>query len=248
MISKSVAKYIQSLDHKKNRDEHEVFIAEGPKLVEELLSNTGFNFKLIAALPEWLAANDHLLQRVNVDEVLPVQPHELENVSKLKHPNKVLAVVYKQHPRELLLDNKLSLALDGIQDPGNMGTIIRIADWFGIEHLICSHGCVDIYNPKVVQATMGSIANVNIVFHDIQSLIEDNANATIYAAMLEGTKVNKVKPAGTSVLLIGNEGHGINPSLVKLVTEKITIPRRGKAESLNAAMATGILLSHLTGG
>lgn len=138
--------------------------------------------------------------------------------------------------------------VDGIRDPGNMGTIIRIADWFGINNIICSRDCVEQYNPKVVQASMGSIARVNIVYKDLEEFLKQNKNVIVYAATLNGKSVHSVDKINEGLLLIGNESNGIRSELLALVTEEITIPRLGGAESLNAAVATGIILSHVVGG
>jgi TrmH family RNA methyltransferase len=167
-------------------------------------------------------------------------------MSLLKTPNKVVAV-FKQRMPSLapVLNNKISLMLDDIQDPGNMGTLIRIADWFGIENIICSENCVECYNPKVVQATMGSLASVNILYTDLIAFIQKNKKINIYAAALSGASVFEMGKIKQGIILIGNESKGIHSDLLKLAFEKITIPRFGHAESLNAAVAAGIILSHI---
>ena len=140
---------------------------------------------------------------------------------------------------------QISLALDTIQDPGNLGTIIRIADWFGIANIICSENCADIYNPKVVQSTMGSFGRVEVVYTSLVEFLNRNNSVPIYAAALNGKKVDELKGLKEGIILIGNESKGISIEIMQMATEKITIPKFGMAESLNAAVATGIILSHL---
>ena len=144
-----------------------------------------------------------------------------------------------------MIKERLSLVLDAIRDPGNLGTIIRIADWFAIPQIICSLDCADVYNPKVVQATMGSIASVNVYYRDLPSWLKQPPGARIYAAMLEGKDVTKMQAIKEGLIIIGNESTGISTGLLACANEKISIPRKGKSESLNAAVATGIILSHL---
>ena len=238
MLSKKEIKDIQSLGHKKHRDDAELFIAEGPKIVSELLKEKRARIDMIYAVAEWFADNENV--NANVKDVTDM---ELERITQLKQPNQVLAVVYKFN--SVAPDGRgLTLYLDRIQDPGNFGTIIRIADWFNIKNIVCSNGCADLYNPKVVQATMGSIARVN-VYYDINSewLIEQQQ--VKLAAMLDGKSVYDVHGVKEGILIIGNESQGIHPAIVEQVNEKISIPRIGNAESLNAAVATAILLSHL---
>jgi TrmH family RNA methyltransferase len=137
------------------------------------------------------------------------------------------------------------LVLDGIQDPGNLGTIIRIADWFGVSHIVCSMDCADVYNSKVVQATMGSIARVNVFYTDLLAWLMSQNESTVYAATLEGKDVTKMTARKEGLIIVGNESKGIRNELVEFANERITIPKKGKAESLNAAVATGIILSNL---
>ncbi len=244
MLSKKIVKYIQSLSHKKLRDEEDVFIAEGPKVVAELLSSGVFDCKIICAKKEWLLANDSF--KMPVPDIYEVDDDSMQKVSLLKAPNKVIAVFRKRkfvaQPR---LNDKITLTLDDISDPGNMGTIIRIADWFAIENIICSENCVDCYNPKVVQATMGSLARVNILYTDLKSLFLSHENINIYAAALSGKNVSEFKDIKEGFILIGNESKGINEELLSISKTQITIRRFGKAESLNAAVAAGIILSHI---
>jgi RNA methyltransferase, TrmH family len=243
MLGKSQAKYIQSLGQKKVRDEEGVFIAEGPKIVAELLASANAKIQQLYALPAWIKTNH---QDCNGVELVEADEKDLEKISQLTTPNQVLAVIKKfDIPGHIQTKEAVSLVLDTIQDPGNLGTIIRIADWFGIEQIICSNDCADSYNPKVVQSTMGSIARVNVFYTDLAVWLMDQKDVFIYAAALEGQNVAAMKKINEGLIVIGNESKGISPSIVELVDVKVTIPRKGSAESLNAAVATGIILSHI---
>jgi len=242
MVSKSQLKYIQSLGQKKYRDTEGVFVAEGPKLVKELIKSKNAELKHLYALNEWIEENNDISNSI---EITVVNETELERISQLKTPNKVVAIVKKLEVHEPEIRGRISLVLDTIQDPGNLGTIIRIADWFGIPQVICSNDCADIYNSKVVQATMGSIARVNVYYTDLAPWLKQRSGVRIYAAMLEGKDVTKMDPVKEGLLIIGNESMGIDQELLQYANEKISVPRKGNAESLNAAVAAGILLSHL---
>jgi TrmH family RNA methyltransferase len=243
MLGKSQAKYIQSLGQKKVRDEEGVFIAEGPKIVAELLASAGTDIIQLYALHDWITVNgiNH-----NGAEVIEVEENDLAKISQLATPNKVLAVVKKQEVNDQLsAKGVISLVLDTIQDPGNLGTIIRIADWFGLTQIICSKDCADMYNPKVVQSTMGSFVRVKMLYTDLAPWLAEQKDVFIYAAALEGQNVTAMKKINEGLIVIGNESKGISPAILELVDVKITIPRVGNAESLNAAVATGIILSHI---
>jgi RNA methyltransferase, TrmH family len=243
MLGKSQAKYIQSLGQKKVRDEEGVFVAEGPKIITELLASAGANILQLYALHDWIAANR---DDCNGVEIIEIDENDLTKISQLATPNKVLAIVKKQETSDHLpTKGTVSLVLDTIQDPGNLGTIIRIADWFDIKQIVCSKDCADMYNPKVVQSTMGSIVRVKMLYTDLASWLEDQKDVFIYAAALEGQNVTAMKKITEGLIVIGNESKGISPGIFELVDVKITIPRLGKAESLNAAVATGIILSHV---
>ena len=241
MLSKSQVKYIQSLGHKKFRDADSVFIAEGPKIVKELITEIPGLIKNIFGLKEWAEENQQLL---NKTEHTIIEEADLERISQLTEPNKVLAVVNKISNNDIDTKGKITLVLDTIQDPGNMGTIIRTADWFGINQVVCSIDSADIYNPKVVQATMGSIARVKILYTDLQSWLQQQ-QVKIYAASLKGNDISKANKISEGIIIIGNESRGIHAELMELAQEKITITKSGKAESLNAAVAAGIILSHV---
>ncbi|MFD2921875.1 TrmH family RNA methyltransferase [Terrimonas rubra] len=248
MISKSKLKYIQSLGHKKFRDEAGVFLVEGPKMVAEILQEKLLTVTGLYALQDWITANEQLVQRVSEQvEIVAVDEISLAKISQLTTPNKVVAVVTQQPLLPAVDTSQLTLVLDTIQDPGNLGTIIRIADWFGIRQLVCSQECADRYNPKVVQSTMGSIARVGFYYTDLPDFLKANNNTRIYAAALDGIPVQNLGKLGNGFLVIGNESKGISPEVMNLVNVRMTIPRIGQAESLNAAVATGIILSHVTG-
>jgi TrmH family RNA methyltransferase len=243
MITKNQVKYIQSLGQKKSRDEENCFIAEGPKLVNELLTASNCRIVQLYALKEWI--DEHVTAKDHA-EVMEVSIDELEKISQLTTPNQALAVIEKiQWNNYPDIKETISLALDTIQDPGNMGTIVRLADWFGVKTIFCSTDCVDIYNSKVVQASMGSISRVRVEYTDILSLLKENKEVPIYAAVLNGRDITKMEKINEGIIVIGNESRGINEDVLKRANVQITIPGKGKAESLNAAVATGIILSHV---
>ena len=246
MLIKSKVKYIQSLSQKKLRDEEGVFVAEGPKIVEELLRSPVIVLKELLATAEWLGhhAKDHNDITHLITEIdLP----SLERISFQTTPNQVLGIFRKpDFTGPINFSGKLSLVLDTIQDPGNLGTIIRCADWFGIENVVCSRECADAFSPKVVQSSMGSIGRVRIIEEDPVELLNEHSNIPVYAAALDGVPLEKIGAVEEGFLIIGNESKGISDALKQRATKKITIPRKGGAESLNAAVATGIILSHVT--
>lgn len=246
MLSKNTVKYIQSSHHKKFRDEENIFLAEGSKVVEELLLSKKFLFKIICGVDDWIKKNEILLHDLSKENIITITDSELEKISLQKTPNKVVAVFEKKENEEIILANRLTITLDEIQDPGNLGTIIRIADWFGIKNIVCSNDTVDYYNPKVIQSTMGSLSRVNISYVDLKKFIEENINIKVYAATLDGKDVSLINKISEGIILIGNESKGIKNELLQLAFEKITISKKGEAESLNAAVATGIILSHIT--
>ena len=246
MLTKKIVKDIQSLSHKKLRDEAGAFIAEGPKVVAELLASSNARCRMICAEKDWIRSNQHLLEKVPADQVFEIDNHWLERISLLKTPNQVVAVFEKfSLSAKPVLQNKLSLMLDNIQDPGNLGTIIRNADWFGIETIICSMNCADSYNPKVVQSTMGSLARVSIFYEDLIPFISANSSIPIYGAALSGDSIYELREINEGIFLFGNESKGVHEEILKLCKSRITIPRFGNAESLNAAVATGIILAQL---
>ncbi len=246
MITKSEVKYIQSLGHKKFRDELKQFTAEGPKIIIELLNSPSILLKALYATEEWLNANKDICESLAPGMVIEVKDYELEKISALSTPNQVIGIFHQPIFRKVTgFNDRISLMLDGIQDPGNMGTLIRIADWFGIEYVIASEESADVYNPKVVQATMGSIGRVQVIYDDLLRFIKEIPAVPVYAASLQGKDITEYKKINEGIILIGNESKGIRVPLLDSATHRITIARRGKAESLNAAVAAGILLSHL---
>lgn len=241
MLSKKEIKDIQSLGLKKCREETGLFVAEGPKIVTELLTVVPGQVKKLVAVAEWADKHNDLVKDIPLQVATP---DELQRASGLKTANQVLATIKQFPSREPAIQNSVCLYLDAIQDPGNFGTIIRIADWFGIKEVVCTEGCADLYNPKVVQSTMASIARVN-VWYDQHNTWLKKQQVPILAATLGGTSLYQQEPLKEGILLIGNESKGLQPALLGLATNQITIPRLGQAESLNAAVATGIILSHL---
>lgn len=245
MLSKTYTKYIQSLHHKKFRDADNVFIAEGSKVVMELLQSSIFSCQQVLGLQQWLQQNEMLIRKTYSGPLQAIDNFELEKISALSTPNQVLAVFKKAKKKTSDPKGKITLVLDTIQDPGNLGTIIRIADWFGVPSIICSENCTDIYNPKVVQSTMGSLGRVNVNYTNITDWLKKNSGIQIYAAALNGKNVHHLKGLAEAMIVIGNESKGISAEVMELCTEKITIPKNGQAESLNAAVAAGIILSHM---
>jgi TrmH family RNA methyltransferase len=247
MLLKSQVKYIQSLGHKKFRDEEASFVAEGPKIVNELLVIPGITAVDIFATGEWFQLNAELANTLSSEHIHEIESFQLEKISGLTTPNQVVGVFRKPIFGEPLVNNRISLLLDDIQDPGNLGTIIRIADWFGIENIFCSEHCVDAFNPKTVQSSMASIARVSVQTLDLKSFLTKHATIPVYATTLNGENVSEMQPLKEAFLIIGNESQGIHDGVLAMSHHRITIPRKGRAESLNAAVATGIVLSHLAG-
>ena len=241
MLVKSKIKYIQSLSQKQFRDSGNVFVAEGPKLVEELMQTKNVKIKEVFATSEWLRAHAIDAEVTEVDEAM------LDRISFQKTPNQVLAICTRPVFRSSInVTGNLVLLLDGIQDPGNLGTIIRTADWFGIYQVVCSQHCADVFSPKVVQASMGSIARVQVLYTSLIEFIDQFPGKPLLAAALDGEEIRQLDPMKEGMLIIGNESKGITASLLARATKKIKIPGRGGAESLNAAVATGILLAYIS--
>jgi RNA methyltransferase, TrmH family len=243
MLVKQKVKYIQTLGQKKFRQQEGLFIAEGPKLVKEILEANAAIVKEVFALPDWINDNKKVLDKTEVTEITEI---ELERISQLTTPNKVLAIV-KQFDAgaEIITKGKITIALDGIQDPGNLGTIIRIADWFAVEQIVCNNDSADVYNPKVVQATMGSIARVKVFYTELNEWLVEQQGISIYATTLDGQDITTIKKLQEGIIIFGNESKGISTDILKLANVKLTIPKKGKAESLNAAVAAGVVLGYL---
>lgn len=242
MLSKAKIKYLQALQQKKYRAKEQAFLVEGEKIVEEVLQQDLFKVHSIYATEDWINKNKSLLAPYSTI-LNHIKQQELKKISCLKTPNSVVAVLElsKYTPLVHKIQTSLNLVLENIQDPGNMGTIIRIADWFGIPHIFCSKGCVDVYNPKVIQASMGGFLRVQVHYTNLEELLQEHAQLPIYGAVLGGDNVFKTKLQQPSFLLIGNEGKGLSTTLQQHLSHKITIPKLGGAESLNAGVATGIL-------
>jgi RNA methyltransferase, TrmH family len=248
MLSKSRVKYIQSLAHKKFRDNSPEFIIEGPKLVEEFLLNRPDLINEIYLLDTWSADAKKLLSSIHDEKINQVSAMELEKISCLATPNQVLALVKKfSTPEKPVIKNCLTLVLDNIQDPGNLGTIIRTADWFGIRQVVCSLESTELYNPKVVQSTMGSILRVDVFYLDLEEWLSSVMPLPVFCTALNGKNIFETGPVMEGLLIIGNESKGVRSSIMELASEKITIPRYGSAESLNAAVAAGIVMAQLVG-
>lgn len=250
MLSKNQIKFVNSLKQKKYREEHKLFIAEGAKIVPELLASD-IRVKQVFATSQFLRKHEIAghIERFEIKEA------ELERISALMTPNEALALC--EIPERMLeagaLKDKLTLVLDDIKDPGNLGTIIRIADWFGIDDIVCSNTSVDAFNPKVVQATMGSIARIKLYYTSLPDFIrkqKEENGLHVFGALLEGENIYSKPLASKGLIVIGNESNGISEELKSLITDKISIPSfshhkqsAGEAESLNAAIATAVICS-----
>ena len=245
MLSKSLIKLIHSLEMKKFRKEHNLFVAEGEKLVKDLLMS-GVECEKIIATEQFGNWN----KEFKIKEFITVNDEELKKASFLRAPQGIIGI-FKQRESQYdptIAQKELCLALDDVQDPGNLGTRVRIADWFGIEHIFCSIGTVDIYNPKTIQATMGALARVNIHYVNLPEFIASQAKSVpVYGAFLSGKNIYEHKLSPNGIIVMGNEGNGIGAECEKLIREKILIPNypigRSTSESLNVSTATAIVCS-----
>lgn len=241
MLSKNKIKYIRSLEQKKYRKEEKAFLAEGHKLVGDLSGH--FECRLVAATSTWLESHPD----IKADEIVEVSEEELKKASLLKTPQDVLAVfrIPETDPGTRDIAGSLCLALDDVQDPGNLGTILRTADWFGIRHVFCSIGTADAYNPKTVQATMGALARVRIHYCDLKDLIGTLSDMPVYGTFLDGKNIYGQELTPHGLIVMGNEGKGISQEMEKLVNRRLLIPNypQGEetSESLNVATATAIV-------
>ncbi|MCU4164034.1 RNA methyltransferase [Carboxylicivirga caseinilyticus] len=242
MLSKNKQKLITSLTRKKHRDQEKLFVAEGHKLVTDLL-NTTLKCIFLIATHEWIKNNS---LPNNKTELISVTENELKKISTLKSTPPVLAVF--EQPANIInfkdLSSKLSIFLDDVQDPGNLGTIVRMADWFGIENVFCSKGCADIFNSKTVQSTMGAIARVKIQYVDVDKFFKSIDKLEVYGTFLEGSNLYDTELQPNGIIVMGNEGNGISSEVEKYVTTKLNIPNyppdSATSESLNVAVATAI--------
>ena len=243
MITKNQIKYINSLQQKKFRTEHQSFVVEGAKSVLELLKSD-FEIELLFITQSFSEENESILRNFSMITVI-VEPTDLEKAGSFSSNNAALAVVKTKENVELLVNGKeFALILDDIRDPGNLGTIIRIADWYGITKIICSHETVDFYNPKVINATMGSFTRILMYYTDLKQFVEKQ-QVNIYGTLLDGENIHRTHFTDAGFIVIGNEANGISEEITQLVTHKITIPRFGGAESLNAGIATAVVLDNV---
>lgn len=236
MVSKNQIKLITSLQQKKYRKQEQLFFAEGVKVVQELLNS---NFEL-----QDLFTTKQDFLTVPKNKVHAISEAELKKISALTTPNTCLAV-FKIPKAKEMVEKGLIVALDDVRDPGNLGTIIRLCDWFGIETLFCSEESVDIYNPKVVQATMGSISRVNVVYGNLETFLSQT-KLPVFGTFMDGKNIYQEELPKEGIIVMGNEANGISTSVEKLVSDRIAIPRFGNlqvTESLNVATATAIILS-----
>lgn len=243
MLNKSEAKYIQSLSQKKFRLQAGCYVIEGPKLVGEALEAENLPIEKIYATRDWISSQPSGMRNLTITEVSET---ELERISQLKTPHQVLAVLNLPQQDILPTEGSLTLVLDGVQDPGNLGTIIRMADWFGLRQIVCSQDTADAWASKVVQASMGSIFRVSVHYTKLSTWLAAQ-ELPVYGAALQGRPLGSFEPVREGILIIGNESKGIRENLLPLLSERITIERFGQAESLNAAVATAIVLYRLTG-
>ena len=236
MVSKNQIKLITSLQQKKYRIEHQLFIAEGVKVIQELLQS---NFVL-----EYLYVTSSIFEKIHGHQKTMINEQDMKRISALSSPSSCLAI-FKIPKETAITQNGLIIALDDIRDPGNLGTIIRLCDWFGVKQVLCAQETVDVYNPKVIQATMGSIARVNINYVDLKNFIS-TTSLPIFGTFMDGKNIYKEKLPTEGILIFGNEANGISSSLERLIKNRIAIPRFGdiqQTESLNVATATAIFLS-----
>ncbi|WP_348813012.1 TrmH family RNA methyltransferase [Flavobacterium maritimum] len=241
MVSKNQIKLISSLHQKKQRIANQLFFAEGVKVIQELLQS---NFKL-----EHLYTTQNDFEEVSSVKKSLINESDLKKISALATPNTCLAV-FKMPKEKEIVEAGLILALDSIRDPGNLGTILRLCDWFGINQLLCSKETVDIFNPKVVQATMGSITRVNVNYIDLNAFIAQT-KLPVFGTFMDGTNIYSTNLPQEGIIIMGNEANGISEDLEKLIKNRLTIPRFGdlqKTESLNVATATAIVLSEFRRG
>ncbi len=244
MLSKSQIGFIKSLHQKKYRKENGLFIIEGVKSIVEFVSSK-YEIHSVYYLHQYQPLLPKLAPNIKLFEV---NNAELAKISTLQAPPGVLAVL--RIPEEIsdkknICKDRFSIALDAVQDPGNLGTIIRTADWFGFNNVICSQNTVDVYNPKTVQATMGSLARVNVFYTDLTVFLK-NSDVPVYGAMLEGENLFEIKWKKEGIIVLGNEGQGISDSVADMIHEAVTIPRTGGAESLNVSISAAIICAEIS--
>lgn len=246
MLVKSQVKYIQSLGQKKFRDQEDVFVAEGTRIINELLCADNVMPVTLVALKSWVNESRELIDQHPGIKIIETDESWLERISSLKTPNQVIGVFRKPEFQKSSPQNKFSLALDAVQDPGNLGTIVRTADWFGIDLVVCGTGSADLYNSKVIQATMGSISRVQVLYTDLSEYFAAHQDVPVYAMTMKGKNIFTAGQLEKGIILVGNEARGINAELLSMAAMEITIPGGERTESLNAAMAAGIAMAELT--
>ena len=239
MLSKNTVKFIKPLHQKKYRAEHQKFFVEGEKSVVEVI-NSDFIIDFLVATPDFIERHNVLLKKCSF-EIIQATKNQLESLGQYQSNDSALAVV-KQKVNEAFRpdQNELVVALDDVRDPGNLGTIIRIADWYGIKKLLFSSQTADFYNPKVIQASMGSFTRIQFFYEDLPAVLS-SWNLPVYGAFLDGENLHSLSKVEPGVILMGNESKGISPEVEPFVSRKITIPAFGSAESLNVAIATAVL-------
>lgn len=247
MLSKQVTKIVQNLEKKKFREKYNLFKVEGEKLVGELLLS-GLKIHTLLATPEWIEQQHKVLSDIRVTEV---SKQEISTISDFQSLPDVIALAeipaYTFNPEEV--GDNLTIALNGIQDPGNLGTILRVADWFGIRHILCDRECAGVYNPKCVQASMGAIFRVKTFYVDLPLMLKElkNENSPVFGTFLDGENIYHASLCRKGLIVMGNEGKGISEEIARLTDFKLTIPSfatgEEKTESLNVGVATGIILS-----
>lgn len=243
MLSKSQISWLTALHHKKFRKEHHCFIVEGIKSVTEFI-NSDYHVDEIYFTSEAFSKLGKIPQKIKYTEI---SENDMTRISTLKTPQGVLAVVSIPEETDFepkILQGSFSLVLDDVQDPGNLGTIIRTAEWFGFHHIICSATSAEAYNPKVVQASMGSLARMRVYYTDIEALLSQT-KLPVFGAVLDGLSVYNTNWGNEGIILLGNEGNGIRSSLLSRIDHAVTIPRFGQAESLNVAVSTALFCSEI---
>lgn len=243
MLSKSQISFIKSLHQKKFRKEHRLFIVEGIKSVTEFI-HSDYLVNSVFCTENVMPKLAKLPQKIKLNQISNA---DLDKISTLTTSQNILALVEipdNNKIETLPLRGKFTLVLDGVQDPGNLGTIIRTADWFGLQQIICSEDCVEAYNPKVVQATMGSLSRIKIQYGDLSSILK-NPEVPVFGAMLNGVSITKTNFGTEGIIVLGNEGNGVSEPIRSKITHRVTIPGLGKAESLNVAVCASLFCYEL---
>jgi TrmH family RNA methyltransferase len=246
MVSRSKVSFIRGLCQKKIRDASGLYLVEGPRLVAELMAECPEDAEEVFAVDEWVPPPP---PTAHPPRITRVRDSDLAAMSCLQTPNQVMALVRKRPAAPAAAPRGcLTLALDALRDPGNLGTIIRTADWFGIRNIVCSPDCTDLHNPKVVQATMGSLFRVAVAYADLPPWLSTLGDMPVLCTTLDGDPLPAIPSPPEGVVVIGNEARGVSEAVLAHATQRLTIPRYGHAESLNAAVAAGIVMAQLCRG